>query len=202
MNPKLSCADVEILLADYVDQTLLDRDVADLKAHFATCAACEQMAVDAAAAVALMERAEVVEPPAELVNKILFEIGNNGKQEMVKPPLWQRLFGKSLQPILQPKFAMGMAMTMLSFGMLLRMEGVRQWSDLSPANVYAAAEDRVTRLWDRGVKHYQSLKLVYEVQTRYQEWQAEQERADQEKAAQQNKAGQGNNKLPQGKNEK
>ena len=31
MNTRLTCADVEVLLADYVDQTLLDRDVADLK---------------------------------------------------------------------------------------------------------------------------------------------------------------------------
>jgi hypothetical protein len=177
---------VEILLADYVDQILLDTDVAALKSHFATCAGCEQMAADAAAAVAFMERAAIVEPPPELVNRILFEIGNNSSHEIVKPPLWQRafgkVFGKGLQPILQPKFAMGMAMTMLSFGMLLRMEGVRQWSDLSPVNLYAAAEDRVTRIWDRGVKHYQSLKLVYEIQTRYQEWLAEQEKANQEKA--------------------
>jgi len=198
MNPKLSCADVEILLADYVDQTLLDHDVAELKAHFAICPACEQMAADAAAAVAFMERAEIVEPPPELVNRILFEIGNNTTHEIVKPPLWQRWFGKGLQPILQPRFAMGMAMTMLSFGMLLRMEGVRQWSDLSPANLYAATEDRITRIWDRGVKHYQSLKLVYEIQTRYQEWLADQEKANQEKAdrekAGQEKTGQDNQK--------
>jgi hypothetical protein len=142
-----------------------------------------------------MERAEIVEPPPELVNRILFEIGNNTNHEIVKPPLWQRVFGKAfgkgLQPILQPRFAMGMAMTMLSFGMLLRMEGVRQWSDLSPANVYAAAEDRVTRIWDRGVN--QSLKLVYEIQTRYQEWLADQEKADQDKAGP-GKTGQDNKK--------
>jgi hypothetical protein len=96
---------------------------------------------------------------------------------VVKAPLSQRLFGKWLQPILQPRFAMGMAMTMLSLGMLLRMSGVRHWTDLSPVNMYDAVEDHVTRLWDRGVKHYQSLKLVYEIQTRYQEWAAEQDRA-------------------------
>jgi hypothetical protein len=180
---RFSCADVEVLLADYVDQTLLDRDVADLKAHFAVCPGCTQMAADAAAAVAFMERAAVPEPPPELVNRILFEIGNTN-HGIVKPPLWQRLFGKTLQPVLQPRFAMGMAMTMLSFGMFLRMEGVRELADLSPANVYAAAEDRVTRLWDRGVKHYQSLKFVYEIQTRYQEWLAEQAKLDQQKAAQ------------------
>jgi len=182
--PRFNCADVEILLADYIDQVLLDRDVADLKAHFAICPACKELAADAAAAVAFMERAEVPEPPPELVNRILFEIGNNTGHEVVKPPVWQRFFGKGLRPFLQPRFAMGMAMTMLSFGMLLRMEGVREWADLSPANLYAEAEDRVTRLWDRGVKHYQSLKLVYEIQSRYQQWAAEQEKAEQEKAEQ------------------
>jgi anti-sigma factor RsiW len=181
MNPRLSCADVEVMLADYVDQTLLDRDVSELKAHFAICPACQELAADAAAAVAFMDRAEVVEAPPALVNRILFEIGNKANAEIVKPPLWQRLtgkvFGKVLRPILQPRFAMGMAMTMLSFGMLLRMEGVREWTDLSPMNLYAAAEDRAVRMWDRGVKQYQSLKLVYEIESRYQEWAAEQDRA-------------------------
>ena len=86
---------------------------------------------------------------------------------------------------------MGMAMTMLSFGMLLRMEAVREWADLSPANLLAAAEDRVVRMWDRGMKHYQSLKLVYEIQSRYQEWSAQQERekAAQERAREEQKTG-------------
>lgn len=192
MNPRYTCSDVEVLLADYVDQTLLDRDVADLKAHFAVCPACTQMAADASAAVAFMDRAQIPEPPPELVNRILFEIGNNTGHEIVKPPFWQRVFfgkslGKTLQPVLQPRFAMGMAMTMLSFGMLLRMEGVREWADLTPANLYATAEDRVIRIWDRGVKNYQSLKFVYEIQTRYQEWLAEQEKENQTKQNSQDK---------------
>jgi anti-sigma factor RsiW len=175
MTPLLRCADVEILLADYIDQTLLDRDVMEVKAHLASCPACAEMAADAAAAVALMERAAEVEPPPELVNKILFEVTSGGSQHVVKAPLATRLFGKWLQPVLQPRFAMGMAMTMLSLGMLLRTAGVRELSDLSPTHIYAAGEDKVARWWDRGVKHYQSLKLVYEIQARYQQWAAEQD---------------------------
>lgn len=178
----MNCSDAEALLADYVDQTLLDRDVAELKAHFSICPACRELAADATAAVEFMDRASIVEAPPELVNRILFEIGNNTNHQMVKPRLWQRMFGRGLQPILQPRFAMGMAMTMLSFGMLLRTEGVRQWTDLSPSNLYAAAEDRTARVWDRGVKHYQSFKLVYEIQTRYQAWLAEQEQPGEQKA--------------------
>jgi hypothetical protein len=39
-------------------------------------------------------------------------------------------------------------------------------------------------VWERGMKRYQSLKLVYEIQTRYQGWVTEQSKADQEKAEQ------------------
>ena len=177
MSTNLRCADVEILLADYLDQLLLDAEAGEVKAHLGTCAACAELAADAAAAMALMDRAAIVEPPPELINKILFEVTSGpSSRVVVKAPLSQRLFGKWLQPVLQPRFAMGMAMTMLSLGMLLRMSGVRQWTDLNPLNLYAAAEDHATRLWDRGVKNYQSLKLVYEIQARYQEWAAEQDR--------------------------
>jgi len=174
-TPRFSCADVEILLADYIDQTLLDRDVADLKAHLATCASCRELATDAAAAVNLMERAAVVEAPPELVNRILFDVTNGASRKVVKPRA-RGFFGRLAQVIWQPRFAMGMAMTMLSFGMLLRMAGVRHLADLSPVNLYATVEERVARLVDRGVKNYQNLKVVWEVQSRYQEWVAEQDR--------------------------
>jgi len=170
---RLTCADVDVMLADYVDQTLLDRDVADLKAHLAICPACRELAADAASAVAFMDRSAVVDAPPALINRILFEIGNGPNHTMVKPALWQRLFGKGLQPILQPRFAMGMAMTMLSFGMYVRTDSVHTWASLNPANVYASAEDHAARLWDRGVKQYQSSKLVFEIQSRYQEWAVE-----------------------------
>jgi hypothetical protein len=77
---------------------------------------------------------------------------------------------------------MGMAMTVLSFAMLGRFAGiqVRQLkpSDLEPAKVWAAIEDKALRTWDRGVKYYESLRLVYELQTRLKELtdQAEPER--------------------------
>jgi hypothetical protein len=183
--PTLRCGDVELLLADYVDQTLLDREVAQVKAHLGECTSCREFEADARAAVLLMERAAVVEAPPELINKILFEV-NNGRA-IVKAPWWQRvLFGTSgknrLQQALQPRFAMGMAMTMLSFGMIFKTASVRE---LTPIGVYHAVEDRVTRLWDRSVKHYQSIQLVFELQSRYHDWVQEQEQQEQERMQQQ-----------------
>jgi anti-sigma factor RsiW len=171
---RLSCADVEIMLADYVDQTLLDRDMADLKAHLAGCDNCRELAADATAAVQFVERAAVVEPPPELINKILFEIGQGAP---VKTPLRERLFGGWLSGLLQPRFAMGMAMTMLSFGMLLGIVRIQDNKSMTPTRLYTAAQDKVARAWDRSVKYYQNLKVVFEIQSRYQEWAAEQEQA-------------------------
>jgi len=176
----VNCADVEILLADYVDGTLDVSHKAEeklaLEAHLAGCAACAELARDSAGAVAFMERAATVDAPPELVTRILFELTAGPSRAVIKPSLARRWFGRWLEPILQPRFAMGMAMTVLSFAMIGRFTHVRQLTpaDLDPVRVWTAAEDRVVRWYSRGVKYYDSLKVVYEIQTRLKEWAEEQ----------------------------
>ncbi|MGH9592921.1 MAG: zf-HC2 domain-containing protein [Bryobacteraceae bacterium] len=185
----MNCADVEILLAEYVDGILHGEPKSALENHLAGCAACAALAHDAAGAVAFLERAADVEAPPELINRILFEVSNGASRTVVKPPLARRLFGsllgKWLEPILQPRFAMGMAMTVLSFGMMFQFTSVRQLTpaDLDPVRVWSATEERVTRWWDRGVKYYQSVRLVFEIQTRLKEWSEEQPNPDANKSA-------------------
>ena len=89
----VNCADVEILLADYVDGTLRGEQKSALEAHLAGCAACAELARDAAGAVAFMERAAVVEAPPELVTRILFEVTAGPSRAVIKPSLARRLFG-------------------------------------------------------------------------------------------------------------
>ena len=172
----MNCADVEILLADFVDGTLRGDAAAALEAHLAGCAACRELARDSAEAVAFMERAAVVEAPPELVTRILFEVTVGPSRAVIKPSMVRRLFGRWLEPILQPRFAMGMALTILSFAIIGRSTHVRQLtpSDLDPVKVWTAAEDRVVRWYNRGVKYYESMRVVYEIQTRLKEWAEEQ----------------------------
>ncbi|MCU1338975.1 MAG: putative transrane anti-sigma factor [Bryobacterales bacterium] len=175
----MNCADVEILLADYVDETLRAEEKFALEAHLAGCAACAELARDCAAAVAFMERAAEVQAPPEMVTRILFELTAGPSRAVIKPSLGRRLFGRWLEPVLQPRFAMGMAMTVLSFAMIGRFTQVRQLTpaDLDPVKVWTAAEDRVVRWYNRGVKYYDSLRVVYEIQTRLKEWADEQPQA-------------------------
>ena len=172
----MNCADVEILLADYVDGTLRGDAASALEAHLAGCEACAELARDSAGAVEFMQRAAVVEAPPELVTRILFELNDGPSRAAIKPSLTRRLFGRWLEPVLQPRFAMGMALTVLSFAMIGRFTHVRQLTpaDLDPVKVWTAAEDRVVRWYNRGVKYYDSLRVVYEIQTRLKEWAEEQ----------------------------
>jgi anti-sigma factor RsiW len=175
----MTCADIEILLADYQDGTLAADQKSAIESHLSTCKACEELASDVAGAVAFMGRASDVTAPPELVTRILFEISSGPSHVAVKPSWMRRIFGntiggKFMEPVLQPKYAMGMAFTLLSFAMLGRFAGIEvrhlSPSDLDPVKIWTATEDRVTRTWQRGVKYYESLRLVFEIESRVKEW--------------------------------
>ncbi len=170
----MRCSDLEALICDYVDGTLTAAEKATVELHLASCASCRALVEDARAAVEFVERAAEVEPPPALVNHLLFEARQGAARPVRERGGWLR---RLLEPVLQPRFAMGMAMTILSFAMLARFAGVpvRQLrlADLEPAKVWMAAEDRALRAWDRAKKYYESLRLVYEIQQTLKEWSEE-----------------------------
>ncbi len=170
MTP-MNCSDIEILLAEYVDGTLQGGAKVSLESHLDSCAACRELAHDATSAVSFVSRAAAIEAPPELVTRILFQIPR------VKPTLARRLFGRVLggwlEPVLQPRLAMGMGAAALSFFMLEPRVHQLTPSDLNPVKVWTSAENRVNRIWERGVNSYENIRLVYEIQARLDEWQAQ-----------------------------
>jgi hypothetical protein len=169
----MNCGEFEILLCDYVDGTLDAAGKQSFEAHVRDCAGCAEFARDVTGAVAFMERAEDVIPPPELLSKIAFHIPESaGKIGSASGAgSWLTTW---LRPVLQPRFAMGFAMTILSFSMLVRFAGFEDKplkpADLNPMKIWAAADDRVHRSWQRALKYYESLRVVYEVQSRFKEW--------------------------------
>ena len=170
----MNCEDLEILLADYVDGTLHGEQKSALESHLASCAGCAELARDTSEGVAFIERAAEVEPPPELVTKILFAATNGPARVTVRPSWVRRLFGRRLDPILQPRVAMSMAMTVLSFAMIGKFSGIQirqlKPSDLDPVKIWMNAEDHVQRAWERGVKYYDCIRLVFEIKTQLREW--------------------------------
>ncbi len=136
-----------------------------------------------------MERAAVVQAPPELVTRILFEVTSGPSHAVVKPSWIRRLLGRRLETVLQPRFAMGMAMTVLSFAMLGRFSGIQvrqlKAADLDPVKVWTSVEDRVHRSWERAMKYYENLRLVYEIQSRLKEWSEDAPAPNQDKTGKQ-----------------
>lgn len=188
----MTCAELEPLICDYVDGTLRPDARTMVERHLAACRNCAELAAESAAAVKFMERAAEVEPPPELMTRLLFNAPwTHAKNANAGLRNWLR---RLLHPVLQPRFAMGMAMTILSFAMLARyVAPARQLrpSDLAPAKVWAGVEDGVYRAWQRTVKFYESIKLVYQIQSKLRELQQQQE-DEQKPAAESRGTGSGN----------
>jgi hypothetical protein len=176
----MTCAELEIQLCDYVDGTLLAEEKTALESHLTGCPACKQLAEDVMGVTAFFERVPQAEPPAELLTRILHHapmgpgavaerLPNDASSSWVK-----RIFGGLFQSWLQPRYVMGMAMTILSFSMLARFAHIepRQLrpSDLDPVKVWQGIDDHSHRVYDRAMKYYDNLRLVIEIQSRLKEW--------------------------------
>jgi anti-sigma factor RsiW len=169
----MTCADLEVFTCDYVDGTLAPGVRVEVEHHMAECPACAELARDASAAVAFMGRAAEVKTPPELLTRILFQA------PWTKAPVsagsgFRKWIQRAIHPVLQPRFVMGMAMTILSFAMLARyVAPFRQFNpaDLKPTEVWASTENRMHRFWQRSVKFYENIRFVYQLQSRLREWQ-------------------------------
>ena len=182
----MDCAEFESTLADYLDGTLAPEVRLAVERHAASCAGCSAFMADARAGLEFLSHAEVIEPPRELITRIAFlsPLGRT-RHPLDRQGFFGRMSAKWLQPLLQPRFAMGMAMTIVSFAMLERCTGLRvqhiQAADLSPVRIFGGIEDKAMRLKDRAVKNYENIRLVYEIETRLREFEAQQD-AQSEKA--------------------
>ena len=179
----MNCAEFESTLADYIDGTLDASGRASLERHASLCAGCREFFEEVTGAVAFLRRAEDIEAPATLITRIAYQapLGRT-REPYERQGLLSRLASKWLQPVLQPRLVMGMAMTVLSFAMLERCTGVKvqniQAVDLSPVRVWGGVEDRAVRLKDRVVKSYENLRVVYEIETRLKDLEQQQETND------------------------
>jgi hypothetical protein len=178
-----------------VDGTLRAEEKSALESHLPGCAACQQLSEDVLGVTAFFERVPRTEPPAELMTRILHQapIGLGVVAERLPSdprPSWaKRFFGGLMQGWLQPRYVMGMAMTILSFSMLARFAHIEprqlRASDLDPVKVWQGIDDHSHRVYDRAMKYYDNLRLVIEIQSRLKDW------TDQDPAAQQRGAKEG-----------
>jgi hypothetical protein len=175
------CQAYEALLCDYVDGTLAPDARAGVEAHLACCAACADYARDARQGFEFLRDTDPVEPPPALVNRILYQIPTKSSSRTGLKGWLGRLF----EPVMQPRVVMGAMMTVFSLAVMTRCAGVPSrtlsTSDLDPVKIWGSIDDRLHRTWDRTVKTYESMRVVYEIRSRLNEW--KQQSYDQDAAA-------------------
>jgi hypothetical protein len=181
----LSCEQFEVLLADYIDGELSSGsragDRAAFEQHLGSCAACALMMEDAQSAVAFMDLAEEVEPSPALMTKILHAT-NSGWEFKLRAKGIRGAINRFFGPVLRPRFVMGAMMTLMSVTMLTRCAGGPKTnltaSDLDPVKLWTSLDNRTHRLWDRTMKSYESMRLVYEIRNQINDWKQQQTEAE------------------------
>lgn len=189
MERTFNCAEFEVLLADWIDETLAapgrqtERDA--FLHHLESCEACAELADDAKYALGFMDRAAEVEPPPVLVSKIL-QATNSGWEFKLRSRGLSGRINRLFAPVLRPRFVMGAVLTLMSMTIMARGCGLPAHTftaaDLDPVRLWTALDNKTHRIWDRAVKSYESMRLVYEVRTQIDEW-TQQQRQEQEAAA-------------------
>lgn len=175
----MNCTQFEAALADYLDGAIAPAGRSAVDEHAAACAGCREFMQDAAAGARLLASAPDIAVPPDLITRIAYQAPNGRlRHPLDKPGLLTRIGAKWLQPLLQPRFAMGMAMTVLSFAMLQKCTGIQvqriQVSDLSPLRIWNGFDDKLMRTKDRAIKYYENVRLVYEIESRLRDMEAPQ----------------------------
>ncbi|MBI1749466.1 MAG: zf-HC2 domain-containing protein [Acidobacteria bacterium] len=168
------CEQIEERLSEHLDGLLEAAERAAFESHVAGCAQCRTLVTQVSAALAQVHRLEMVEEPPRLVHAILDQtLGPRAPKKS-----WLGWFGW-LQPVMQPRMAMGFA-TVVLFGVVtLQAMGVQVgqigWSDLHPAKLYRESTRRAHLIYARGEKFVNDLRVVYEIQSRLRPVQEEQQ---------------------------
>jgi hypothetical protein len=170
----MSCLEMEALLAEALDSTLTDTQLAAFEAHQLGCASCQSMVEEARAGMHWLKGLDEAEPPRNLVHNILAQtIGALPSEHAVpapRPEGWAEKLKARLAPIFAPvatpRFAMSFGMAFFSITMLLGIAGfhmsdLRHW-DMSSKSVMKTYYDTEARI----IRYYENMRLVYEIESR------------------------------------
>jgi len=174
----LTCQQAELLLAEYIEGALPAFERRGVDGHLTGCAACRASVEDMRLAFQVSRAAEMPEAPAGLVARILEQTSGIPETKLV--PSWRTrmlervgpFFRPLLEPFLEPRLVMGLAMTIVSFSLVLNMMGFDlrrlEWADLKPSHMYWSVNRQMHLTTARVSKAYQDLRVVYEIQTQLQ----------------------------------
>lgn len=183
----LDCAAVELWLVEAAEDRLPSAVTEPMRVHTASCAACREklMQTRRGREWLLVLKHEPIEPPADLVAKILartslanamghaVEIPVEGIAPSYRPA-WQNSPVVVLRRTLfDPHIALVAAMAFFSISLSLNLLGIRLTSlraaDLAPRSIHRAITRQYAEVNASVVRYYENLRIVYEVEARVQQ---------------------------------
>jgi hypothetical protein len=159
--------EIENLASDYLEG-LLDPSLREaVEAHLNGCAACRELLGDVRHALELCRTAEDAEPTPWLVSKIL--LATVGERQ----PTWRERIAAYLRPVLQPRVAYPVAMTVFTFSIIVNAAGLNlrslRFEDLNPRTWLGRANRQGHLMYARAEKFYYDLRVVYEIESRFRQ---------------------------------
>lgn len=170
----MQCAEFEALLTEAVEGQLSAAQMQPFRSHAERCSQCGPLFTESQAGYKFLHELPELEPPANLLHNILAATTEAEKAERaVAPSTWQRLRNRMapvFAQLMQPRIAGSGAMAFFSITLLLNITGVRvadvKHLDLSPRGIKNNVQRSYFEASAHVVKYYDSLRVVYEVESR------------------------------------
>jgi anti-sigma factor RsiW len=158
-----TCDLTEDQLLEAMEGTLGPAERAELDRHLAACANCASLERSVRQTITQLHQVEAVEPAPWLVLKIIARTSGTR-------PARRRRFAW-LDAIAHPRFALGVVTVLVTFTILFQTVatgGAPSLSDMNPVHVYQQIDRRAHLVYARSVKFLSDLRVVYEIQSRFQ----------------------------------
>jgi hypothetical protein len=156
--------EVENLVSDYLEGLLEPSQRAAVDAHLTECATCCDLLGDVRQALELCREVEIAEPKPWLISRIM--LATVGEQR----PTFRERLAAYFRPILQPRVAYPIAMTVFTFSIIVNAAGLNlkrlQIEDLNPRTWLDRANRQGHLLVGRAEKFYYDLRVVVEIESR------------------------------------
>jgi hypothetical protein len=183
----ISCAEFDARLTDALDGVLSGRELEEFRAHVEACTDCGPVYQQASRGMELLKSLEEVEPPTHLVHNILAKTSHKearvvatvagqtvgwGRRiaDFISPSLAPAFANVSFRGLMQPRFAMTMAMTFFSVSLILNAAGIRVKDiknlDLRPNAIATSASLTYHETTAKVVKYYENIRFLNEWESR------------------------------------
>ena len=170
--------EIENLASDYLEGLLDPSQRAAVERHLAGCEACRELLGDVRHVLELCQATEDAEPKPWLISQIMRATVGERK------PTWRERIAAFFRPVLQPRVAYPIAMTVFTFSVIVQAAGLHlrslEFEDLNPRTWVGRANRQGHLLAARAEKYYYDLRVVYEIESRFRQLGGEQQNQPEE----------------------